>query len=177
MTILPIIRLGHPTLRLKAKPLSVAEIKSQSTQKLIKDMRETMLNAGGIGIAAPQVDVSKQIAIINIQKNNRYQNIPQFDECIVINPKIEVIDSNLRGFWEGCLSIPQIKGYVKRPKAIKVSYLNEHAEPITLTLDDFRATVFQHEIDHLFGRLFIDCVEDTTKISFDKEYEAFILDK
>lgn len=177
MTILPILRLGHPTLRLKAKPLSVTEIKSISTQKLIKDMRETMLDAGGIGIAAPQIGVSKQITIINIQKNNRYRNIPQFDEYIVINPKIEVIDTNLRGFWEGCLSIPQIKGYVERPKAIKVSYLNENAEQIKLVLDDFRATVFQHEIDHLYGHLFIDCVKDTTKISFDKEYEAFILNK
>ena len=99
MTILPIIRLGHPTLRLKAKPLSVAEIKSQSTQKLIKDMRETMLDAGGIGIAAPQVDVSKQIAIINIQKNiaSKYP----FDECIVINPKNRSYRFKLRGFWEG----------------------------------------------------------------------------
>jgi peptide deformylase len=91
----------------------------------------------------------------------------------VINPKITVLDEKEQGFWEGCLSVPELRGLVHRPRKVQVDYLDEHANPRTIVAEDFLATVFQHELDHLGGKLFVDRIKDITKLAFLDEYRKY----
>ncbi len=175
MAVCEIIRLGNPVLRQKAKPFTKEEILKRETKALIKDMDDTMAALGGIGIAAPQIGISKQAAIIEIKKDNpRYKNLNVSGRYVIFNPIISIVDDQKTGFWEGCLSVPGIRGCVERASAIKVEYLDETANAQSLYLDDFRAVVFQHELDHLFGVVFLDRITDTTKIAFQEEFDQFI---
>tara|TARA_R110002072_G_scaffold1989_2_gene16348 strand:+ start:67355 stop:67936 length:582 start_codon:yes stop_codon:yes gene_type:complete len=176
MAIKKVIRMGHPTLREVAKEMSVEEIKSDETKQLIKDMMDTMEEEQGIGIAAPQINVSKQATIIGIPNDNeRYPDAPEYDLIIVFNPKVTVLDEELQGFWEGCLSVPGLRGFVKRPRKVKVNFLDIEGNPQEIIAEDFIATVFQHEIDHLFGTLYVDRVEDKM-LSYNEELEEFVED-
>lgn len=181
MAVKEVIKMGHPTLRVKAQPVPVEEIQTESFQNLIQDMFDTMEAEDGIGIAAPQIGVSKSVAIVGVPKDNpRYPDVEEdeddfgFDILVVINPKITVIDDEKMGFWEGCLSVPGLRGYVERPKKIKVNFLDMEAKEQTMEISGFGATVFQHEIDHLDGVLYVDRVEDKTKLAFIDEYLKFI---
>lgn len=122
--------------------------------------------AKGLGIAAPQVGISLKICIIEVPEfSPRYGKLTPFPQSIVINPVITPLTEETEGFWEGCLSVPGIRGFVKRPRKINVSYYNDLGENKEILIEGFGAVVFQHETDHLNGQLFIDKIFDN-KISF-----------
>jgi peptide deformylase len=129
---------------------------------------------GGIGIAAPQINISKQITLIELPANSeRYGKLEKSELFTIINPVITVIDPGLQGFWEGCLSVPGLRGFVERARSVQIDYINEFGQQKQLIAENFLSTVFQHELDHLFGKLFIDRVTDTTKISYLEELAEF----
>ncbi len=177
MAVLEIINLGHPILREVAKEIPPKKIKSKKIQTLITDMKETMHNAQGVGLAAPQVAQSIQLALIEISEDSeRYeeaQDLPSTNHYVIINPKVQVRDSSPSGMWEACLSIPGMRGYVERPSSIQVDFLDENAEQKTLILDDFLSIVFQHELDHLQGILYTDRLKDPHMFGFNKTLDQF----
>lgn len=174
MAILKVARLGHPVLRQKARQLAIEEIHSDQNQRLILDMIETMKEYGGIGLAAPQVHQSVQIAVIGFSKENpRY---PDSGECplrVMINPRVQVLEATEQGFWEGCLSVPDIRGLVYRPRKIQVDWQDERGVAQCCVAEGFLATVFQHELDHLDGVLYVDRMRDTTRLAFLDEYQRY----
>lgn len=175
--------MGNPTLRVKCDAVNPNELKTAEFKQLIQDMFDTMEEEDGIGIAAPQIGVNKQVAIIGVPKDNpRYPDAEdmededeedEFDIIVVVNPKITVIDPTLRGFWEGCLSVPGLRGYVERPSGVRVEYMDLEGKNQVIETNSFAATVFQHEIDHLDGVLYVDRVTDKTKLAFMDEYINF----
>lgn len=170
--------MGHPVLRQVARDLTPEEIASPELRRLIQDMIETMEEYGGIGLAAPQVHESVQLAIIGYEdESERYPDMGSQPLSVFINPKITVLDEELQGFWEGCLSVPELRGFVERPRKIRVEYLDLKGKAQSVTAEGFLATVFQHELDHLAGRLFVDRIRDTTKLSFTEEYAKYIAPK
>lgn len=174
MTVRKVIRMGHPTLRQTAQDVPLSEIHSAEFKVLIQDMYETMKAEGGIGIAAPQIDVSQKVALIELPENNsRYGDHSGTPLMIIINPVITILDSTQQGFWEGCLSVPGLRGYVERPKKVQIDYINIEGEKTQIIAEDFLATVFQHELDHLFGKLYIDRITDTMKLSYNEEFTQF----
>jgi peptide deformylase len=173
-----ILKLGNPILRRTAKEVSKEEILSENIQNLIDDMWNVMEKAGGIGLAAPQIGISIQLAVIKLESSSdRYEGLEDSEEFIIFNPELEVINSEKQGFWEGCLSVPGLRGYVKRPKKLKISYLNEKAEKKEVIVEDFLATVFQHELDHLFGYLYVDRLDSTKDLVFEDELVNITKDK
>ena len=165
-----ILKLGNPILRLTANKLSKEEILSSQIQKLIPKMWDVMKKAGGIGLAAPQIGISIQLAVIKLESNSeRYDNLENSEEFVIFNPKLEVIDEQKQGSWEGCLSVPGLRGYVERPRKLKINYLNENADEKEVVVEDFLATVFQHELDHLFGFLYVDRLNSTKDLVFEEE--------
>lgn len=170
----PVIRMGHPTLRQTAELVTLSEIDTPEFKELLSDMYDTMKVEGGIGIAAPQINISKQVTLIELPANNeRYGTLESSPLFIIINPEITIIDYDLQGFWEGCLSVPGLRGFVERPRIVQIDYTNELGEQKQFIAEDFLATVFQHELDHLFGKLYIDRITDTTKISYLQEFAEF----
>ena len=178
MAIRKIIRMGHPLLRKEAKKVPISKIKSHEISSLIKDMRETMKSSDGIGLAAPQIGVSLQLAIIEIpEDSHRYPGTKKSEPLIIFNPKIKILDKKVQGYWEGCLSVPGLRGLVERPRKIRVDFFNENAEEVSMELEGFLSTVFQHEIDHLFGKLYVDRMKDTQKFSYTEEYDKYHSDE
>jgi peptide deformylase len=174
MAILKVARMGNPVLRLKARALSPEEIGSPEFRRLIEDMKETMTEYGGIGLAAPQVHQSVQVALVGFSgENPRYPEQGEFPLTVLINPVVSVLEDEAQGFWEGCLSVPDLRGLVYRPRKIQVDYLDLEGQPRTTVAEDFLATVFQHELDHLAGVLYVDRIKDTTKLSFIEEYQRY----
>lgn len=174
MTARTVIRMGHPTLRQVAEPVILSEIYTPEFKSLLADMYDTMKVEGGIGIAAPQINVSKQVTLIELPANNeRYGTLDSSPLYTIINPEITIIDSESQGFWEGCLSVPGLRGFVERPRIVQIDYTDEFGEQKQFIAKNFLATVFQHEIDHLFGKLYIDRIIDTTKISYLDEFDKF----
>ena len=140
-------------------------------------MRDSMKHYGGIGIAAPQIGVSLQVALIELPDVNRYGEEINLPLTTFINPKIEYLTQEEQGFWEGCLSVPGLRGYVERPKKVMVSYLNEKGEAKEILAEGFLATVLQHELDHLSGTLYIDRIKDPKLLTFQEEFDTFIKEK
>lgn len=175
MAIRKIIRMGHPTLREVARPVEADRINSDWMRALVSDMTETLHDYGGIGLAAPQIGESLRVAIIEIPGgSSRYGEIPPMPLTVFVNPTIEVLDPTAAGYWEGCLSIPGLRGFVERPQRVKVAYTRLDGLADEFELSGFLATVFQHEFDHLDGRLYIDRIKDTQLLAFDEEFERFL---
>ncbi len=185
MAIRKVARMGHPVLRQVAKELTKDQIKSVETRLLVRDLIETMEEYGGIGIAAPQIHESLSIAIIDYQEDHpRYSKETEGDDdkepvplTVIINPKITVLDETKQSYWEGCLSVPEIRGLVARPRKVQIDYLDLDAKPQKIVAEGFLATVFQHELDHLFGVLFVDRVEyapGKSPIAFTEEYSKYL---
>ena len=163
--------MGHPTLRQVARPVAVQDIGSASLAHLIDDMVDTLHDYGGIGLAAPQIGESVRLAIIEIAGGPGGDGeIPQMPLTVFINPEITVIEPDPAGYWEGCLSVPGLRGFVERPQHIRVSALNDAGKAQQLELKGFLATVFQHEFDHLDGKLYIDRLSDPSRLVFENEY-------
>ncbi len=160
--------MGHPTLRQVARPLSVAELGSNEIKELVDDMVGTLHEAGGIGVAAPQVNESLRLAIMEIPGgSSRYGDIPPIPLTVFVNPEIQMLDEETAGFWEGCLSIPGLRGFVERPQHLIVSAMDLQGKKFRIELEGFLATVFQHEFDHLDGRLYVDHIRDSRKLIFE----------
>ena len=175
MTVRDIIRMGHPTLRERAKPFPDSEIGSDQFNHLITDLKDTLQATGnGIGLAAPQINVSYRVALIDIPNSTtRYGPVTPMPSAIYINPEITVLDEASEGYWEGCLSVPNMMGFVERPQHIRVDFLDEQGQKQFVELEGFLATVFQHEFDHLDGILYVDRLKDMSLFSFDEEYAAY----
>ncbi len=178
LAVKPVIKMGHPTLRKMAAELTESEVKSGWFKNLISDMRDTMKHEGGIGIAAPQIDESYQVCIVSIpEDSSRYPDSEKSEEYIVVNPVITVLDEDKMGNWEGCLSVPGLRGYVERPRKVQIQFRDENFEEVEIIVDDFLAIVFQHELDHLFGKLYIDRITDTKMLSYNEEFVQFHLEE
>ena len=170
MSVKEILKMGNPLLREVAEDFSVEEIKNSETQLLLEDMWHSLAAAGGIGLAAPQIGISKQLAVIKLtEESDRYLDMEDSEAFIIFNPKITVLDKTEQGFWEGCLSVPGLRGFVERPRKIRVDFLDENAKPRSIEVEDFLATVFQHELDHLVGKLYVDRIKDITTLMFEDE--------
>lgn len=174
MTVHEVVRMGNPVLRRVADPYPADKIGTEEFRQLVEDMRETMHAAGGIGLAAPQIGLSIQVAVIEIAETpSRYGEIPAIPFDVYVNPTITVVDDSAKGYWEGCLSVPGLMGYVERPQHIVVDYLDADGEPRSLEASGFLATVFQHEFDHLQGKLYVDRIKDPALFAFEDEYRRF----
>jgi peptide deformylase len=168
--------MGHPVLRQVARALRPEEIGDEAFHRLVADMVDTLRDYGGIGLAAPQVGESLRLALIEIPGGaTRYGELAPMPLTVFVNPVIEVLDPATRGYWEGCLSVPGLRGFVERPQHVRIRYLTDHGESKLLELRGFTATVFQHEFDHLDGRLYVDRLADSRLLAFEKEYERYHL--
>jgi peptide deformylase len=167
--------MGHPTLRKVARPLTASELASPETGRLLKDMIDTLADSGGIGLAAPQIDESVRLAIIEIDGGpSRYGEISTMPLTVFANPVIEVLNPASAGVWEACLSVPGLRGYVERPQFVRVTYQDLKGARHVIELKGFFATVFQHEFDHLDGVLYVDRMKDPTKLVFEDEYVRYL---
>jgi len=173
MSILKVARLGHPVLRAKAKPIDPHDIKSPTIQKLIDDMMETMNEYHGIGLAAPQVHESLRLFVAGIEEEDPRTGATEIVPVAIINPDVTPIGRDLVEDWEGCLSIPDIRGMVPRFTDITVAALDRHGKKIELRLKDFAARVAQHETDHLDGVLFFDRMTSMQTLTYLEEYSRY----
>jgi peptide deformylase len=167
-----IIQLGNPILRDKAK--FVENVDEPRIQELVDNLLITVKQANGVGIAAPQVGVSDRIFIVASRPNPRYPHAPEMEPTAMINPKILArANESVKG-WEGCLSIPGIRGSVPRERAIEVEYSDRYGKLHKQQLTDFVARIFQHELDHLDGIVFLDRLETTYDIITEQEYQKLV---
>ena len=169
MSILKVARMGHPVLRQKTRPVDKHEIRTPEFQKLIDDMIETMEEYSGIGLAAPQVHESRRLFVAVLDPDGRGEGEP----VALINPEITAISKDLIEGWEGCLSIPDIRGRVPRSPHIAVSAINREGKRIEFEARDFPARVIQHETDHLDGVLFFDRMRSFESLTFLDEYSRY----
>jgi peptide deformylase len=169
--IFQIAQLGHPVLRRVAEPVDEID---QSVRELVEDLFATSREASGAGIAAPQIHLSRRVFILSIRPTARYPNAPDLDPVAVINPEILWASDMIEKDWEGCLSVPGIRGRVPRPTAIRVRYLDLDGRQVERDFSGFAARVFLHEYDHLEGRTWLDHVEDNRDIVSEREYLRLI---
>ena len=168
MSILKVARMGHPVLRRPTPPLDPADVGSPTVQQLIDDMFETMNEYAGIGLAAPQVHESLRLFVAGVDDPDG--GLPP---VVMINPEIEPLGMAEEEDWEGCLSIPDIRGRVPRSVEIRVRCLDRHGAPQRITANGFAARVIQHETDHLDGVLFLDRMSSFDSLTFLTEYDRY----
>jgi peptide deformylase len=171
MAILKVARMGHPVLRAVARPLEKAEIRSPEIQRLIDNMLDTMAEYHGVGLAAPQIHERLRLFVAALDKGEDDQD--EAAPVVVINPEIVVVGSDVVEDWEGCLSIPDIRGRVPRARQIVLRALGRKGERIELHANDFPARVLQHETDHLDGVLFFDRMRSFESLTFLDEYSRY----
>ena len=170
--ILTIIELGNPVLRQKAS--LVENIQDERIQKLIDDLTLKVTKANGVGIAAPQVAQTSRLFIVASRPNPRYPNAPEMEPTAIINPRILGHSTETVKGWEGCLSIPGIRGLVPRSQAVEVEYTDRHGKSQKQEFTDFVARIFQHEYDHLDGIVFLDRLESNFDLITEQEYQKLM---
>ncbi len=175
MAILKVARLGHPVLRRVAEPMSRAEILRPETQRFIDDMVETMHEYIGVGLAGPQVHVSRQIAVLECDGHPRHPDMAPIPLMVIINPVLTPISDEKATDWEGCLSIPDLRGVTPRHSAVRLEALGRNGERIDLVAKDFFARVLQHETDHLNGRVYLDRMGDLSTLCHLQEWSRYWL--
>lgn len=156
--ILKVVELGNPLLRAKAKTVSASEIKTKKFQNFCDNLIATCESNKGVGIASPQVGVSKKVFIVWSKPGKRYKTAPKMSPLVVINPTIKPLNKKQKKDWEGCLSIPGIRALVPRYTNIEVEYTTRDGKKVCEMYHDFVARIFQHENDHLDGKVFLDIV-------------------
>ena len=171
MAILKVARLGHPVLRQQAERVAPADIQSVEVQRLIDDMIETMHEYDGAGLAANQVHVPRQIAVIEVAKNPRYPEAPEIPLTVLVNPVVTPTTEEMEEGWEGCLSVPDMRGVVPRYMAVRLECLDRYGKPVDLVAKDFFARVIQHETDHLNGIVYVDRIRDMRTLSHIAEWQ------
>jgi peptide deformylase len=167
MAIIDVLRVGHPLLLQRAVPIEAFD--TPQLHALITDMRDTMAALNGAGLAAPQIGVSQRLVIFGLEHNPRYPEVEAIAETILINPVIDVLDEQTEDGWEGCLSIPGMRGKVPRYRAIRYHGFDAHGNFIEREVDGFHARVVQHECDHLDGILYPQRIVDMRDFGFEEE--------
>lgn len=174
MTVLRIRELGDPVLRLVAREIGVEELEGEETQQLIDDMIETMRAAEGAGLAAPQVGVSVRIAVVEVREGNpRYPYKPPIPLTVIVNPDLNPLDPTTFATNEGCLSMPNLRGDLERFENVEVRYMDRSGGLHQETRRGLTAGTFQHEVDHLDGRLFVDRMSNMSSLSTWEQFERF----
>jgi peptide deformylase len=173
MSILKVARMGHPVLRAKARPLQAAEIRSPQVQQLIDDMFETMHEYQGVGLAAPQVHASVRLFVAGFPPDPDQPEAERLPEMALLNPEIAIVGRETVDDWEGCLSIPDIRGRVPRARQIVVRAYDRTGKRIEMKASNFTARVIQHETDHLDGVLFFDRMESFESLAFLEEFQRY----
>ena len=164
MAIQKVLKMGDPILLQVAAP--VANFDSPALHELLSDMRDTMAALSGAGIAAPQIGVSQQVVIFGIDHNPRYPDAEAVPFTVLINPMLEFIGDELEDGWEGCLSVPGMRGLVPRYKQLRYRGFDEKGQAIDRSVSDFHARVVQHECDHLIGMLYPMRIKDFRNFGF-----------
>ena len=175
MAILKVARLGHPILREEARPLTTSEIRLPETQRFIDDLVETMREYDGAGLAANQVHTLKQICVIEVLGNPRYPEAPSIPLTVVINPVVTPLTEEIEEGWEGCLSVPDMRGRVPRFTTVRLECQDREGQTVDLVAKEFFARVIQHETDHLRGIVYVDRMHDLSSLSFIAEWHRYAL--
>ncbi len=175
MAILKVARLGHPVLRQPARPLTVEEIRSPDTQRFIDDLIETMREYDGAGLAANQVHTLTQVCVIEVLGNPRYPEAPHIPLTVLINPVVTPLTDEMEEGWEGCLSVPDMRGRVPRFTEVRLECLDREGQTVDLVAKEFFARVIQHETDHLKGIVYVDRMRDLSSLSFMAEWQRYAL--
>jgi peptide deformylase len=177
MALRKIATIGHPVLRERARELTLEELASAATQQLVSDMIDTMRDASGAGIAANQVYEPLRISVIEVDKNPRYPYKPDWPLTVLVNPRIEARTDETFLNFEGCLSVPNLRGQVPRFTIVRVRAWDRLGQDLDFEVRGLTAGTFQHEIDHLDGKLFVDRVADTRTLCTWAEYDRFHRDE
>jgi len=172
---LPIAQLGAPVIRRVAT--TIDDVNSDETQQLVDDLLKTVAEAQGMGIAAPQVSISKRLVIVCCQPNERYPYAPSMPPTPMLNPEVVWHSDEMEKDWEGCLSLPGVRAMVPRYESIQVAFNTREGERMKESMSGFLARVVQHELDHLDGLVFIDRVDSTRDIVMEQEWRKLIADR
>ncbi|MEP7121415.1 MAG: peptide deformylase [Byssovorax sp.] len=181
MTLLKIAQIGHPVLRQRAREVSREELATPATQHFIDDLVETMRDASGAGLAAIQIYNPVRIVAVEVNDNPRYPYKPNIPLTILVNPVLEMLGEERFENYEGCLSVPNLRGVVKRWAEVRVTGMSRDGSPFDQVMRGLSAGTFQHECDHLDGVLFVDRVDDprtlTTWGEFDRYHRQAFVDR
>ena len=167
MSVREVLRMGHPVLRERAKP--VEKLATPELRELVRDMKDTMASLNGAGLAAPQIGVSQRVVIFGVEKNPRYPDAEEVPFTVLVNPKITLLTREVEDGWEGCLSVPGMRGVVPRYTKLRYTGFDPEGNPIEREAEGFHARVVQHECDHLDGILYPQRMTDLSKFGFTKE--------
>jgi len=173
MAILKVARLGHPVLRQVAEPIDVDGIRSPETQRLVDDLIETMREYNGAGLAATQVHVPQQVCVIEVKDNPRYPDAESVPLTVLINPVVTPLTAEMEEGWEGCLSVPDMRGVVPRYTAVRLEAYDREANRIDMVAKEFFARVIQHETDHLRGLVYLDRMKDLSTLTHLAEWNKY----
>ncbi len=173
MSILKVARIGHPVVRQVARDLDEKELKGRDIQRLIDDMVETMHEYDGVGLAAPQVHVSLRLAVMEVPASDARSDdaVPL---TVLVNPRVTFIGEAKVEMFEGCLSIPDLRGIVPRYRKLRLEALDRKGRPFAYEAEGFHARVIQHECDHLGGNVYLDRMKDMKSLSFMREFERYV---
>ncbi|HEY4176690.1 MAG TPA: peptide deformylase [Kofleriaceae bacterium] len=180
MAIRKIAQIGHPVLRQTARDVSREELATPAMQAFIDDLIETMHDADGAGLAAIQVYEAVRICAIHVRDNPRYPYKPNIPLTILVNPVLTPVDDEMFENNEGCLSVPNLRGMVRRHVAVRVEAWDRHGNPIDEVVRGLKAGTFQHEVDHLLGKIFVDRADPTTFSTwaeFDRHHKAAFVER
>jgi peptide deformylase len=167
MTVREVLRMGHPVLRERAKP--VEKLGTAELRALVEDMKETMAAKNGAGLAAPQIGVGQRVVIFGVDRNPRYPDAEEVPFTVLVNPKLVILTREVEEDWEGCLSVPGMRGVVPRYKKLRYTGFDHEGNPIDRVAEGFHARVVQHECDHLDGILYPQRMTDLSKFGFNEE--------
>jgi peptide deformylase len=173
--ILKVARLGHPVLRTHAHKVTPEQINSPEFQRLLDDMVDTMREYNGVGLAAPQVHLPLQVAVLEVEHHPRHPDVAPVPLTFLINPEVEILERDTVDDWEGCLSIPDLRGMVPRYRRLRVNTLGRHGEALDFVACDFHARVVQHENDHLNGEVYLDRMPNMRSLAYIAEWQRFAL--
>jgi len=162
-----VLRMGDP--RLWQKSLPVSQFNTGELDELLRDMRDTMAHLNGAGLAAPQIGVALRVVIFGVTSNPRYPDIEPVPDTVLVNPVLTPLSDEMEEGWEGCLSVPGMRGWVPRYLELKYAGYDEHGNPFERTVQGFHARVVQHEVDHLDGVLYPMRIRDLTRFGFNEE--------
>ena len=172
MSILKVARIGHPAVRTPGRPLERQELESRQLQKLIDDMVETMYEYDGVGLAAPQVHLGLRLAVLEVPASDeRGEAVPL---TVLVNPVITPVGEEKVLGWEGCLSVPDLRGQVPRFTRLRLTALDRTGSPVDLEATGFHARVIQHECDHLDGNVYLDRMQDLRSLCFLHEFSRYV---
>ena len=173
MPVREVLRMGHPVLRERAKP--VERFGTPELRSLLEDMKDTMAAKSGAGLAAPQIGIPLRVVIFGVTANPRYPDVEPVPDTVLINPRITPLTEDQEEDWEGCLSVPDLRGKVPRWTRLQVEAYGRNGRPLRFVAGGFHARVVQHECDHLDGKVFLDRMRSMETLSFLPEFHRYWL--